>query len=156
MRVRRTFATEDKNFSLSMKANGSWMGSEIANTGSIQFEITAQDPDGELAALVEIITDQGQVVAYQTPFSANFTWEELLTITPGVHYYYVKVTQTDGDRIVSSPVWTMGREDIAITDLTIQPTIPTTHNPSLLTVRVTNRVAESRTVTVQLKINDVR
>ncbi len=78
-----------------------------------------------------------------------------MTITPGVHYYYVKVTQMDGDRIVSSPVWTIGTEDIAVTDLTIQPTIPTIHSPSLLTVRVTNRVATDRTISVQLKIDGV-
>jgi uncharacterized protein YdeI (BOF family) len=156
MRLRRTFATEDKNFSLSMKANGAWMGSEIANTGTIQFLINGVDADSELAALVELITDQGELAAYATPYSADFTWEPLLTITPGVHYYYVKVTQMDGDRIVSSPVWTMGSEDIAVTDLTIQPTIPTIHNPSLVTVRVTNRVADSRTVNVVLKVNDVQ
>ncbi len=43
MRLRRTFATEDMNFSLTMKANDEWMGSEIPNTGSIEFDITAQD-----------------------------------------------------------------------------------------------------------------
>ncbi len=52
-----------------------------------------------------------------------------------------------------SPVWTMGDEDIAITDIVIQPTVPTIYNPSLLTVRVTNRVAASRTVTVTLDVN---
>ncbi len=79
--------------------------------------------------------------------------QPLINITTGVHYFYVKVTQADGERIVSSPVWTMGDEDIAITDIVIQPTVPTIHNPSLLTVRVTNRVAASRTVTVTLDVN---
>jgi methionine-rich copper-binding protein CopC/uncharacterized protein YdeI (BOF family) len=156
MRLRRTFATEDMNFSLSMKANGAWMGSEIANTGNIVFEITGLDADGELAALVELKSDQGEVVAYSTPNSSNFTWSPEIIITTGVHYYYVKVTQFDGDRIVSSPVWTMGSEDIAITDLTIQPTIPTIHNASLLTVRVTNRVTESRDVSIILKIDGIQ
>ena len=55
----------------------------------------------------------------------------------------------------TSPVWTMGSEDISITDLVIQPTIPTIYNPSLLTVRVTNRVAHSRTVHVILDVNGV-
>ncbi|TLN18881.1 hypothetical protein FDZ74_06505, partial [bacterium] len=148
LRERRTFATEDKNFSLSMKANGAWMGSEIANTGSIQFEISGADADGELASLVELITDQGKTLTSTVPTTASFTWQPQVNISTGVHYFYVKVTQADGDRIVSSPVWTMGTEDIAITDITIQPTIPTVHSPSLLMVRVTNRVAESRTVTV--------
>ncbi len=157
LRARRTFASEDKNFSLSMKANGSWMGSEIANTGSIQFEITGSDANSEeLVTSVELITDQGTVLESDAPGTANFTWNPLITITTGVHYYYVKVTQADGDRIVTSPVWTLGSEDIAITDLTIQPSIPTTHNPSLLTVRVTNRVNAIRTVTVKLSVNDLQ
>ena len=138
-----------------MKANGAWMGSEIANSGSIQFEIDGTDPDGELTSLVQIITDQGEVAAEYEPDRASFTWTPLLNITTGVHYFYVKVTQADGDRIVSSPVWTMGSEDISITDLVIQPTIPTIYNPSLLTVRVTNRNSAPRTVTVTLDVNGV-
>jgi hypothetical protein len=129
------------------------MGSEIANSGQIQFEITGDDPDLEPAVLVEIITDQGVVASEYAPLTASFTWSPLLDITTGVHYFYIRVTQEDGDRIVSSPVWTMGSEDIAITDLIIQPTIPTIYNPSLLTVRVTNRVTEARTVTVSMDVN---
>jgi len=156
LRERRTFASEDKNFSLSMKANGYWMGSEIPNTGSISFKINGVDADGELATLVQVITNQGVVVDSLAPNSSNFTWEPVLSITPGVHYYYVKVTQTDGDKIVSSPVWTMGTEDISITDLTIQPTIPTTNNPSLLSVRVTHRAGATTDVSVVLSINGVQ
>ncbi len=155
MRLRRTFATEDKNFSLSMKANGSWMGSEIANSGQIEFEIQGSDPDGEIASLVELITDQGVVANTFVPTLASFTWSPLETITTGVHYFYVKVTQADGDLIVTSPIWTMGTEDISITDIVIQPTIPTIYSPSLITARVTNRVAESRTVNVVVSVNGV-
>lgn len=155
LRQRRTFASEDKNFTLSMKANGAWMGSEIANTGTIQFDIHGSDPDGELTSLVQLITDQGKVVTSTNPANASFAWQPSFAITTGVHYLYVKVTQADGDYIVTSPVWTLGSEDIAITDLTIQPTIPTTNNPSLFSVRVTNRVAESRTVTVGIEVNGV-
>jgi hypothetical protein len=138
LNLRRTFATEDKNFALTMKANGTWMGSEIANSGIIQFEITGTDPDGELTSLVQIITDQGIVAAEFTPNAADFELSPVLNITKGDHYYYIKVTQADGDHIVSSPVWTLGIEDISITDLTMQPTIPTINNPSLLDVPDTN------------------
>ncbi len=121
------------------------MGSEIANTGVIQFVIEGSDPDGELTSMVQLITDQGKVMAYTEPGTADFTWYPQINITTGVHYFYVKVTQADGDRIVSSPVWTKGVEDISITDVIIQPTIPTIYNPSLLAVRVTNRATSSRT-----------
>ena len=155
LRARRTFASEDKNFNLGMKANGAWMGSEIANSGTITFDITGLDPDGELPALVELITDQGKTLESTVPTAASFTWQPQINVSTGVHYFYVKVTQADGDRIVTSPVWTMGTEDISITDITIQPTIPTIYSASLLSVRVTNRVAEPRTVTVSIEVNDV-
>jgi uncharacterized protein YdeI (BOF family) len=154
LRARRTYASEDKNYSLSMKANGFWMGSEIANIGTIQFVIDGSDPDaGDLTSLVQLITDQGKVVAEYQPGTASFTWTPQIVITTGVHYFYVKVTQADGERIVSSPIWTTGVEDISITDIVIQPTIPTIYNASLLTVRVTNRVEISRTLTVTLDVN---
>ncbi|WP_075074266.1 Ig-like domain-containing protein [Longilinea arvoryzae] len=152
---RRTFATEDKNFNLTMKANGAWMGSEIANSGRIQFDINGSDPDNEATASVQIITDQGKVVDSTQPAQGNFTWQPVVNVSTGVHYFYVKVTQADGDRIVTSPVWTLGTEDIAISDVVIQPTIPTVYSPSLLTARVTNRVDSSRTVNVVIKVNGV-
>ena len=138
LNFRRTFATEDKNFALTMKANGSWMGSEIANIGSIQFEITGSDPDEELTSLVQIITNQGVVAAEFTPNAADFELSPVLNTTTGDHYYYIRVIQADGDRIVSSPVWTLRSDDISITDLTIQPTIPTIDDLSLLEETVTN------------------
>jgi len=155
LRERRTFATEDVNATLYLKGNGAWMGTEIPNTGSVIFEVAYADPDGEIPAALQLISYGGQVVAEMTPVAADFVWNLDLTITPGVHYYYVKATQADGDRIVSSPVWTIGDENVAITDVVIQPTIPTIHNPSLLTARVTNRVAAPRTVTVTLAVNGV-
>ncbi len=153
LRARRTYASEDRNFSLSMKANGAWMGSEIPNVGFIQFEIVGADPDAELTSLVEIVTDQGEVAAQFEPNSADFSLTPNLSISTGIHYYYIRVTQADGDRIVSSPVWTLGSEDISVTDLLIEPTIPTIFNPSLLTVRVTNRVDITRTVTVTVDVD---
>ncbi len=148
LRARRTFASEDKNYALRLKGNGFWMGSEIANTGQIVFDIYGSDPDGEPTALVQLITNGGRVIAQTAPGAATFTWQPVLTIAPGVHYYYVKAIQADGDRIVTSPIWTQGTEDISISDLTVQPSIPTIYNPSLLTARVTNRGQTTQTVTV--------
>ncbi len=152
LRERRTFATEDRNYDLYLKANGVWMGQIIPNTGQLVFEIYGNDPDGEFTAFVQLITNHGEVVA-QTTLGATFTWQPVLNIAPGAHYYYVKVTQADGERIVSSPVWTEGAQDVSITDLTLQPTIPTIYNPSLFMARVTNRGQTTQTVTVTLRAN---
>ncbi len=153
LRARRTFASEDTNYELYLKGNGAWMGSEIPNTGQIAFEVYAADPDGEAVGLLEVITNGGRVVASTTETQAAFTWQFIQLVTPGVHYYYVRATQADGDRIVSSPVWTEGTEDIAITDLTVEPSLSTIYNPNLLTARVTNRGATTQTVTVTFSVN---
>jgi hypothetical protein len=155
LRARRTFATEDKDYALYLKGNGTWMGSDLPTTSSIAFEIYGNDPDGENGATVQLITFGGTIVTQTTVASASFTWRPIVPVTPGAHYYYAKVTQTDGDRIVSSPVWTQGDANLALTDLTVEPTIASTHNPSLITARVTNRTAQTQTVTVTFQINSV-
>ncbi len=153
LRARRTFATEDKNFAFWMKANGAWMGSEIPNTGHIAFEVYGNDPDGETVTKVQLITNKGVVAAEFMPNAATFTWEPELDIAPGVQYFYAKAIQADGDRIVSSPIWTQGTVNIAITDLQAQPSLPTIYNPTLYTARITNRGQTTETVTVTFYVN---
>jgi len=155
LQARRTFATEDSNFNLYVKGNGYWMGSDLSNTGTIAFEIWGDDPDvDDTVASVQLVTTQGQVVAEITPHSPSFDWDYALAgISAGAHYYFVLVTQADGDRIVSSPFWTAGTEDIRITDLTIQPSLPTIYNPNLFTARVSNRGATTQTITVTFAAN---
>ncbi len=156
MRARRTFATEDANYALFFKANGYWMGAEFPNTDEITFEISFNDPDGELTTQLELYSNHGHIITYTQPTLADGTWNFTLSdVEPGVHYFFVKATQADGDRIVTSPVWTMGEEDVSISDLTIQPTIPTIYNPSLLTARVTNRGQSAHTLTVTFELDGV-
>lgn len=151
LRARRTFASEDTDYELFFKANGYWMGSEIPNTGHIALEIWGGDPGAESTSIVELISSQGQVVADFAPTTPEFDWALELDITPGAHYYFVVATQADGDRIVTSPIWTMGTEDARVTDLTIQPSLPTIHNPSLLNARITNRGETTQTLTVSFE-----
>ena len=156
LRARRTFATEDSNAELFFKANGYWMGSEIPNTGSMEFHAWGSDPDGELTSRVDLVTAEGTVVASIEPGSSDFDWLITQAIAPGVHYYFILVTQADGDRIVSSPVWTQGVEDVRVTDLTIQPSLPTIYNPSLLSARISNRGTSTQALTVTFDADGVQ
>ncbi len=140
LRARRTFASEDANYELALKANGYWMGSVIPNVGTIAFRISGHDPDDTGTARVELIGDMGRVVL-STTVGPDFEWSPSLSVAPGVQYYYARVTQADGDRIASAPIWTSGTEDVAITDFTLQPSIPTTATASLLSARISNRGA---------------
>ncbi len=155
LRARRTYATEDSNAQLYFKANGYWMGSEIPNSGSLEFHAWGSDPDGELISRVDLVTTEGQIAASIEPNDSAFDWTLTQSITPGVHYYLILVTEADGDRIVSSPVWTQGVEDVRVTDLTIQPSLPTISNPSLLSARITNRGSSVQNLTVNFYANGV-
>ncbi|MGA9349991.1 MAG: lamin tail domain-containing protein, partial [Anaerolineae bacterium] len=115
LRARRTFATEDRNLALALRAGetlraepqgGAWMGSIIPKTPAITFSVDVVDPDGESVSLV--LFDRGLVVA-----SASFSEATMHTWTltvPGVqgHFYFVKATQADGDTAYTSPLWVEG------------------------------------------------
>lgn len=154
MDAMRTFATEDGNFEIYLKGDGAWMGETIANDGTVDFEIYVNDPDGENLVGLALYTDQGQVVTTTAPGANPYTWAFSLDISAGVHYYFVRAEQEDGDRTVSAPVWTAGDVDVSPTDLEITPAKLSTLAPANLSVRVTNRGAADATgVTVTFKVN---
>ena len=91
---------------------------------------------------MQLITFGGEVVTQTHPASSTFTWQPIVPVTPGEHYYYVKVTQADGDRIVTFADLGARRRSTSRSPISpIEPTIASIYNPSLITARVTNRMA---------------
>jgi DNA/RNA endonuclease YhcR with UshA esterase domain len=106
LRARRTFATEDSNLALALRAGENWMGSIIPKAPAITFAVDVVDSDGESVTLE--LFDRGLVVA-----NAGFSGAAMYTWTPTVpgvegHFYFVKATQADGDTAYTSPVWVAG------------------------------------------------
>jgi hypothetical protein len=65
--------------------------------------VQLHDPDPEdRTATVEVIED-GQLAVTNSAVQTN--WQTTLWPSPGKHYYYVRITQADGDKIRSAPVW---------------------------------------------------
>jgi DNA/RNA endonuclease YhcR with UshA esterase domain len=106
LRARRTFATEDSDLALALRAGETWMGSTIPRTPSITFSIDVVDPDGESVTLE--LFDRGLVLASAS--FANATMHTWTPTAPGVegHFYFVKATQADGDTAYTSPLWVEG------------------------------------------------
>lgn len=102
MQVRRFYSTEDKNIVLSFKINGNEMGASITE-GTYTAQIQAEDGDLETFSKVEL-RKNGNVIQTWFPNlpSLNLT-TELTTLTG--EYYYIKVTQTDGNEAISSPIY---------------------------------------------------
>jgi DNA/RNA endonuclease YhcR with UshA esterase domain len=106
LRARRTFATEDSNLALALRAGEAWMGSVIPKAQAITFSVDVVDPDVESVTLE--LFDRGLVVV-----SASFAGVTMHTWTPTVpgvegHFYFVKATQGDGDTAYTSPIWVEG------------------------------------------------
>jgi len=110
LRARRTFFVYDRNFAVVMQANGHWMGSVISNTTTIDFTITAYDPDPTDPILALVLYDNGIPMTATTPLSnpVLYTWTPSIAGSPG-HFYYVKVYHDVDSRSLpayTSPIWT--------------------------------------------------
>ncbi|MFP5389931.1 MAG: CehA/McbA family metallohydrolase [Gammaproteobacteria bacterium] len=103
LRARRVFATMDKSSQLILTANGHLMGERFASSGPLNLVANFASSDGKQAAMVELLEGvpgrNGAVTVLAPSASA--------TITPsdGEHFYYARVTQTDGNMLWSAPVW---------------------------------------------------
>ncbi len=101
---RRVYSTLDRNFSLHFCVNESPMGEIIEQPVSqVQVAVRTHDPDpGDSTATMELVQD-GQVVVTNSSVQPN--WQTTLWPPAGQHYYYIRITQADGDKLRSAPVW---------------------------------------------------
>ena len=106
LRARRMYATEDKNLELDYTLNGNMMGSIIDVPEKLNFEISFNDPDRtDSIAKVELVVNSGKV-AYTWDSAADLTKGSVsVELAPEYTYYFVRVTEGDGDLAVTAPVW---------------------------------------------------
>lgn len=102
---RHCYSTADRNCRLILRVNGALMG-DIAAAPARQAQISVEvgDDHPDVIAKLELFED-GQIVATDTPGTATCRWELTRMPPAGSHYYFVKVTQADGQRLWSAPVW---------------------------------------------------
>jgi len=101
--ARRVFATMDKSSQLVLTANGRMMGERFTNTGPLTLVANFASTAGKQVASVAIMEGVpgrgGMVTQMADEASVRFT------PAAGAHFYYAKVTQTDGNVLWSAPVW---------------------------------------------------
>ena len=100
------YATEDDNFEVYYTANDLPMGSSFTDSPeTVKFVVNLNDPDlTDNIAKLEVIASGG-IVAYSKALATNSTVEEF-EIPNNSAYYYLRITQADGQIIVTAPVWT--------------------------------------------------
>ncbi len=107
MSQRRVYATEDQNLCIFYYLNDEIMGTIIdsgdTEIAEVNIAASISDPDGEKLGKIEIIGENG--ITLKSFEAAGSTYELKTTIPNTDAYYYLKVTQADGDIAVTAPVW---------------------------------------------------
>ncbi|MEH6908164.1 Ig-like domain-containing protein [Neobacillus drentensis] len=160
MRNMRVYMEEDPNFTLDVLANGYYMGSTV-DSKKLNFKISGSDLVAEAKnstnynylpttyksddriSKVELISNGGKVIDSITPMEKDFEWTPTYTVTGGQQWFVVKVTQMDGERIYSSPIWSKEESvDVKVNGIDIDGDVIVGGNPATLKATVANNGTE--------------
>ena len=147
LRARRMYATEDKNLELDYTVNGNMMGSSIGVPEELNFEISFNDPDRtDSIAKVELVVNSGKV-AYTWDNAADLAKGSVsVTLDPEYTYYFVRVTEGDGDLAVTAPVWVGESLKLGISKAECGTSTPVTDEELTITTTFFNSEAKPATI----------
>jgi hypothetical protein len=103
LRARRVFATMDKGSQLVLTANGHLMGERFSNSGPLTLVARYASTAGKTVAAVTVF--EGVPGRNGSVTELSSTAETSFTPAAGEHFYYVRLTQADGNMLWSAPVW---------------------------------------------------
>ena len=147
LRARRMYATEDKNLELDYTVNGNMMGSIIDVPAKLNFEISFNDPDRtDSIAKVELVVNSGKV-AYTWNSAADLAKGSVsVELAPEYTYYFVRVTEGDGDLAVTAPVWVGESLKLGISKAECGTSTPVTNEELTITTTFFNSEAKPATI----------
>ena len=136
MKDRRVYATQDSDLTVYYTLNGAVMGSIIPKSEEAEITVFLSDPTDEAIGNVEVVTDGGAVLVSEYVGTPSQVLE--LSVSSGHNYYYLRITQPDGDVAVTAPVWMDGYDDIGIDSFTSDTLTPVRDEEIKLTVELYN------------------
>lgn len=136
MKDRRVYATQDSDLAIYYELNGTVMGSILPKSEKAEITVFLSDPTDEAIGNVEVVTDGGAVLVSEYVETPSQVLE--LSASGGHSYYYLRITQPDGDVAVTAPVWMDGYDDIGIGSFTSDTLTPVRDEEIGLTVELYN------------------
>ena len=136
MKDRRVYATQDSDLAIYYELNGTVMGSILTKSKDAEITVFLSDPTDEAIGNVEVVTDGGAVLVSEYVETPSQVLE--LPASGGRSYYYLRITQPDGDVAVTAPVWMDGYDDIGIESFTSDTLTPARDEEIGLTVTLFN------------------
>ncbi len=155
IRRKRVYATEDRNLHIMYAVNDYIMGSQIDDTQMLNIEVTVNDPDtNDIISKIEIIANGGVIAASRYCASQEVEW--LLQLSSQYSYYYVKVTEADGDIAVTAPVWVGNNTPVGISKVEVSSVPAVIGSSTKLTATLFNYSNQSfSNVKVEFYINQI-
>ena len=140
IRAMRVYSTEDKNLELYYTVNGLQLGSSITEIpDKLDISVQVSDPDSsDSISKVEVIVNSGKTV-YTWSDPAELAKGDLsVTLDPDYSYYYIRVTEGDGDLAVTAPVWVGESLKLGISSVECGTSTPVTGEELELTTTIFN------------------
>lgn len=106
MRNYRIYATEDNDLSIYYTLDNYIMGTILEKDAvgdTVELKADIKDPTDSKIGRVEVIVNGGQSIAMEN-VSGNDTTVKF-EVPSNYSYYYLKITEDDGDIAVTAPVW---------------------------------------------------
>ena len=140
MRDMRIYATEDKNLEIGYTVNGMLLGSSLTEVPEkLNIHVTVNDPDAsDSISKVEVIVNSGKTAYTWDDPAVLATGDLSVTLDPDYSYYYIRVTQGDGDLAVTAPVWVGETLKLGISDVTCGTSTPVTGEAMTVTTTLFN------------------
>lgn len=140
IRSYRVYATEDRDLEIRYALDGAVMGSTISANGDFLAEICLNDPTDAVPGKMEVITRGGETVASCEDMENG---EPLYLSVPGGYpYYYLRITQADGDVAITAPVWAEEYEDLGISRFEPEDPLPVAGEEVKLAVHIYNEESQ--------------
>ncbi len=148
MRSMRMYSTEDKNLELYYTVNGLQLGSQITEIpDKLDIDVQVYDPDrSDSVSKVEVVVNSGKTA---------YTWDDpavlasghlTVSLDPEYSYYFIRVTEGDGDLAVTAPVWVGESLKLGISSFECGTATPVTGEELTLTTTLFNSEASDATV----------
>ena len=143
----RVYATEDKNLEINYTLNGEMLGSTISEADTANIQVSVHDPDStDSISKVEVVVNSG-AVAYTWDDPAQLAIGELeCSIPANYSYYFIRVTQGDGDLAVTAPVWIGEVVKLGVSSVECGTSTPVTGEELTLTTTLFNSESNPATV----------
>lgn len=135
LKNRRVYATQDPDLHIDYRLNGHIMGSIMGVSDSLEVRLQLKDATDGPSGTVEVLSTGGRILAVHS-VDDEVT---VFSVPTGYPYYFLRISQPDGDVAVTAPVWVDDFSDMGIAAFTADTQTPLAGQGVTLTLELFNR-----------------